>query len=172
MFGSVNAKHKEEILRARRSHGAPAQADSRSPSENLRHLEIYGVKSRQDLPLQFQQDPSVGAVKCLFIPGGQIFPLLAASEGECGCVSDLEQSSFRASNVAGLRKHIRVGQRAGFIDPELLPAETAGWLTWMAERGMTQLVQHAGKAKLRRLEETFTSILWYALYEGQGRAST
>jgi len=39
----------------------------------------------------------------------------------------------------------------------------------MAERGMSQLVQHAGKAKLRRLEDSFTSILWYSLYEGQCR---
>jgi hypothetical protein len=39
----------------------------------------------------------------------------------------------------------------------------------MAERGMTQLVQHAGKPRLKRLEDTFTSILWYTLYDGQGR---
>jgi AcrR family transcriptional regulator len=66
-------------------------------------------------------------------------------------------------------QHIRSGQRAGFIRPDLRPDETAGWFTWMAERGMTQLVQHAGRAKLSRLEDTFTSILWYTLYDGQGR---
>jgi AcrR family transcriptional regulator len=69
-------------------------------------------------------------------------------------------------------QHIRAGQRAGFIRPDLHPDEAAGWLTWMAERGMTQLVQRAGKAKLARLEDAFTSILWYTLYDGQGRAST
>jgi hypothetical protein len=42
----------------------------------------------------------------------------------------------------------------------------------MAERGMTQLVQHAGKAKLARLEASFTSILWFTLYDGQGRADS
>jgi TetR/AcrR family transcriptional regulator, ethionamide resistance regulator len=66
-------------------------------------------------------------------------------------------------------QHIRDGQKAGFIRRDLHPDEAAGWITWMAERGMTQLVQHAGRAKLRRLEDTFTSILWYALYDGQGR---
>jgi TetR/AcrR family transcriptional regulator, ethionamide resistance regulator len=66
-------------------------------------------------------------------------------------------------------QHIRAGQRAGFIRGDLHPNETAGWLTWMAERGMTQLVQNAGKAQRVRLADTFTSILWYTLYDGQGR---
>ena len=66
-------------------------------------------------------------------------------------------------------RHIRAGQKARSVRADLHPEETAGWLTWMAERGMTQLVQHAGKAHLARLEESFTSILWYTLYEGQRR---
>jgi AcrR family transcriptional regulator len=66
-------------------------------------------------------------------------------------------------------QHIREGQKQGFIRADLHPEEAAGWLTWMAERGMTQLVQHAGKARLARLEDTFTSILWYTLYDGQRR---
>jgi AcrR family transcriptional regulator len=69
-------------------------------------------------------------------------------------------------------QHIRAGQRAGFIRSDLHPDEAAGWFTWMAERGMTQLVQHADPAGLRRLEDTFTAILWYALYDGQRRAAT
>jgi TetR/AcrR family transcriptional regulator, ethionamide resistance regulator len=66
-------------------------------------------------------------------------------------------------------KHIAAGQRAGFVRPDLHPDEAAGWLTWMAERGMTQLVQHAGRARRARLADTFTAILWYTLYDGQGR---
>jgi hypothetical protein len=67
-------------------------------------------------------------------------------------------------------RHIQEGQKAGFIRRDLHPDEAAGWLTWMAERGMTQLVQHAGKARLARLEDAFTAILWYSLYDGQGRS--
>jgi AcrR family transcriptional regulator len=66
-------------------------------------------------------------------------------------------------------EHIQAGQAAGFIRPELPPEETAGWLTWMAERGMHELVQHANRAQLRRLEASFTAILWFTLYHGQGR---
>ena len=53
-------------------------------------------------------------------------------------------------NVAGLRKHIRTGQRDGFVDPSLPAGETAQWLTWMAERGLHQLVRTANDAELER----------------------
>lgn len=66
-------------------------------------------------------------------------------------------------------RHIRKGQAAGYVREDLHPDEIAGWFTWMAERGMTQLVQHASKARLARLEDSLTSIIWYTLYEGQGR---
>jgi AcrR family transcriptional regulator len=67
-------------------------------------------------------------------------------------------------NIAGLRKHIRAGQRGGFIDPSLPPQETAAWLTWMAERGLHQLVRYAGDAELDRLIDAYTGIVWNTLY--------
>jgi AcrR family transcriptional regulator len=67
-------------------------------------------------------------------------------------------------NVAGLRKHIRVGQKAGFIDPDLPAAETAGWLTWMAERGLHRLIHDASEAELERLVDAYTAIVWNTLY--------
>ena len=80
-------------------------------------------------------------------------------------------AAYRTAQDAATEQ-IRAGQAAGFIRPELHAREAAGWLTWMAERGMTRsLVQHAGRAELRRLEDTFTAILWHTLYDGQGRAA-
>ncbi len=67
-------------------------------------------------------------------------------------------------NIAGLRKHIKVGQRDRFIDPDLLAHQTAAWLTWMAERGLHQLVRDAGDAELERLIDAYTSIVWNTLY--------
>jgi TetR/AcrR family transcriptional regulator, ethionamide resistance regulator len=67
-------------------------------------------------------------------------------------------------NAAGLRKHIRAGQKAGFVDPELPPAQTAAWLTWMAERGLHQLVRTAGAAELEKLIDAYTAIVWNTLY--------
>ena len=67
-------------------------------------------------------------------------------------------------NVAGLRKHIRTGQRDGFVDPSLPAGETAQWLTWMAERGLHQLVRTANDAELERLLDAYAGIVWNTLY--------
>jgi AcrR family transcriptional regulator len=68
------------------------------------------------------------------------------------------------SNIAGLRKHIRAGQAAGFVDPDLPAAETAAWLQWMAERGLHQLARTAGDQELERLIDAYTAIVWNTLY--------
>jgi AcrR family transcriptional regulator len=69
-----------------------------------------------------------------------------------------------ATNTAGLRKHMKLGQKEGFIDGSLPPAETAGWLTLMAERGLHQLVRTASGAELGRLIDAYTGIVWNTLY--------
>jgi TetR/AcrR family transcriptional regulator, ethionamide resistance regulator len=60
-----------------------------------------------------------------------------------------------------LARHIRDGQRVGFIARELLPTETAAWLTWMAER-----TQHAlgPDADIDTQIDTYTDIVWHTLY--------
>jgi AcrR family transcriptional regulator len=63
-----------------------------------------------------------------------------------------------------MAKHIRAGQRAGFIDPELLPSETASWLTWMAEHTQQELKPSLGPEGMNRHIETYTDILWHTLY--------
>lgn len=68
------------------------------------------------------------------------------------------------SNIAGLRKHIRVGQKEGFVDGTLLPEQTAAWLMWMAERGLHQLVRGASAPELDRLIEAYSAIVWNVLY--------
>jgi TetR/AcrR family transcriptional regulator, ethionamide resistance regulator len=73
-------------------------------------------------------------------------------------------NEMMASNIAGLRKHIRTGQREGFVDATLLSEQTAAWLTWMAERGLHQLVRGASPAELDRLIEAYTDIVWNVLY--------
>jgi TetR/AcrR family transcriptional regulator, ethionamide resistance regulator len=68
----------------------------------------------------------------------------------------------------GLAQHIRAGQAAGSVRAELHPDETAGWLTWMVERGIVQLSQDASRPGLERLHESLTAILWHTLYEPAG----
>jgi AcrR family transcriptional regulator len=74
--------------------------------------------------------------------------------------------SLMTHNAAGLRKHIRTGQRDGFVDPSLPPAEVAQWLTWMAERGFHQLVRGADDATVASLVDGYTAIVWNTLYAG------
>lgn len=67
-------------------------------------------------------------------------------------------------SVESLRRHIAAGQKAGFVDPSLPPREVAGWLTWMAERGLHQLVRGADDATVQRLIDGYTAIVWNTLY--------
>lgn len=69
-----------------------------------------------------------------------------------------------SANAASLRKHIREGQSKGFVDPALPAAETAAWLTWMAERGLHQLVRTADSTQLELLVDAFAGIVWNTLY--------
>jgi AcrR family transcriptional regulator len=78
-------------------------------------------------------------------------------------------------NVAGLRHHIRAGQKGSFIDPKLPAKETAEWLSWMAERGFHQLIRTADDQELELLTDAYADIVWSTLYApvleaGQGRA--
>lgn len=63
-----------------------------------------------------------------------------------------------------IAKHIADGQRAGYIRADVLPDETAAWITWMAERGMSTLVPTAGKARLDRLAQSLATIVWRTIY--------
>ncbi len=76
---------------------------------------------------------------------------------------------FMRSNIAGLRGHIVAGQKAGTVDSALLPRETAAWLTWMAERGLNEMVSSASDAELDRLVRAYTDIIWNTLYAPAGR---
>jgi TetR/AcrR family transcriptional regulator, ethionamide resistance regulator len=60
--------------------------------------------------------------------------------------------------------HIADGQKAGFVRGDVLPEETAGWITWMAERGMTQLVDRSDPAQMDRLAESLATMVWHTIY--------
>lgn len=79
-----------------------------------------------------------------------------------------EVGALMAENIAALQRHIRAGQRGGWIDPALLPAETASWLMWMAERTYHQAVVSAapGTADIEAHVDAFTRIVWRTLYAG------
>jgi AcrR family transcriptional regulator len=73
-------------------------------------------------------------------------------------------SAMMDANTAALRKHIKVGQKAGFIDPELHPEQTAQWLTWMAERALHVILRDLPPAALQPHIDAYTAIVWNTLY--------
>jgi AcrR family transcriptional regulator len=68
--------------------------------------------------------------------------------------------------ITELAGHIRTGQERGYVKQGLDPDRTAAWLTWMAERGLNQLVADASEDECERLVDALTDILWNTLYEG------
>jgi TetR/AcrR family transcriptional regulator, ethionamide resistance regulator len=68
--------------------------------------------------------------------------------------------------IAGVASHIALGQKEGYVEEGLDPERTAAWLTWMAERGLYQLVAPASGAAIDRLLEALTDITWNTLYAG------
>jgi AcrR family transcriptional regulator len=75
------------------------------------------------------------------------------------------QDGFEAARAAAAAAIAR-GRNHGIVRPSLDPDTTAGWLTWMAERGMSQLVAPATPEQRVQLIRTLTSIIWFTLYDG------
>jgi AcrR family transcriptional regulator len=65
----------------------------------------------------------------------------------------------------GIADHIAQGQAAGRVRPELHVEHTAAWLTWMAERGMSQMVASAPAREVEAMVLSLASIVWNTLYE-------
>jgi AcrR family transcriptional regulator len=62
--------------------------------------------------------------------------------------------------------HIAAGQAGGYVRAGLDAQRTAAWLTWMAERGLYQLVAPATPAAAARLLDAITDVTWNTLYAG------
>ena len=68
-------------------------------------------------------------------------------------------------NLGRLASHIERGQAGGWIDPTLLPRETASWMIAAAERGQQQLTGPALESEVPALVDALADLLWSALYE-------
>ncbi len=75
-----------------------------------------------------------------------------------------EYDAFVTDHTADLRRHIRRGQREGFIAADLAPAETAMWLAGLGERMQRRIRPDATPDELCRHLDTYTDIVWQALY--------
>ena len=69
-------------------------------------------------------------------------------------------------SIGEVARHIREGQEAGSVRKDLDPDATAGWLTWMTERGLYQLVRGSDDKQAEVLAEALADVIWNTLYEG------
>ena len=74
--------------------------------------------------------------------------------------------SLLQRTITEVAQHIEQGQAGGYVTPGIDPRRTAAWLTWMAERGLYQLVAPAPQAAVERLLDAITDITWNTLYAG------
>jgi AcrR family transcriptional regulator len=85
------------------------------------------------------------------------------------------ESRFRAAwGVIEHRiiEHIKEGQAAGRIRKRLKPADTAAWLVWMLERGMSQAIgREQDDKRIKQLIDAAAEILYTTLYDAQPRAA-
>lgn len=73
-------------------------------------------------------------------------------------------AAFMDENIESLRRHIRGGQEAGFIDPSLPADDVATWMLWTAERGFHVILVEADDAEVERQLDAYTAIAWNTLY--------
>jgi AcrR family transcriptional regulator len=69
-----------------------------------------------------------------------------------------------ARGSGAMRRHMKRGQRAGWVDPELPADDIALLVTAMNERGFQQLGRVEDPAFLERLLDAHAAFLWNALY--------
>ncbi|WP_019873422.1 TetR/AcrR family transcriptional regulator [Sporichthya polymorpha] len=75
-----------------------------------------------------------------------------------------EFMAYMASGQQGIADYIRTGQTAGVLRTDLDADATAAWLTWMMERGLSQLSLGSGEYEPERVLAAVVDILWKALH--------
>jgi len=103
-------------------------------------------------------------------------PLMSAAYD--GAIRDASLDEAVTQIMDGLTErfaaHIREGQAGGWVDPTLLPRETAAWIVWGFERTQHQATLGRDADELTQLIDEGTSVVWRALYAPavEARAAT
>jgi TetR/AcrR family transcriptional regulator, ethionamide resistance regulator len=76
-----------------------------------------------------------------------------------------EIDAMEADRAKRLETHITRGQQEGWIDPGLLPRETASWLTVTGARGYEQMVGVDGDEEdIDQFVGSYAQYVWFVLY--------
>jgi TetR/AcrR family transcriptional regulator, ethionamide resistance regulator len=99
----------------------------------------------------------------LYLPHLPVINAIVEASYASPAIRALYQGGFAEVQQA-VADHITAGQQAGFIRTDVLAHETAGWIVWMAERGMAQLAATADDDTLERLAESIATLIWRTFY--------
>jgi hypothetical protein len=80
-----------------------------------------------------------------------------------------EIEEIERHRITRLEQHIKEGQAGGWIAPELLPAETAAWLTHTGPRGYQRMVERAPGLTIGEFVDRYAQYVWLVLYEATRR---
>jgi AcrR family transcriptional regulator len=80
--------------------------------------------------------------------------------------------ALRRQSINELYDAVRAAQASGSVDNSLDAKAISGWLGWMLERGVDQLVHDAPPSQLRRVADSLTTIIWNTLYGVRPSPST
>lgn len=145
-------KDKNELLLAL---GEPVFADVRAAA--IRPWDRDTAPTRDELRAELRRNFDI------YLPHVPVIGAMVEASYHSPAVRELFEQGF-AEVQRSIAEHITQGQRAGFVRPDVLAHETAAWLTWMAERGMTQIASIADDAALDRLAESLATMVW-CIYE-------
>lgn len=120
---------------------------------------LPGAISRDDL------ERGLGSIVDLYLAHQRVLGALVDAAGYEPKIRE-HFAGMQNGSRAGLAQHIAEGQQSGHIRRELLPDETAGWLIWMIERGLHQMIVPATASEASRLLRALTDVVWFSLYDG------
>jgi AcrR family transcriptional regulator len=118
---------------------------------------------RRTAPTQAELQAELRHTFDLYLPHLPVINALVEASYAAPAVRALYEGGFAEVQQA-VAGHITAGQQLGFIRSDVLAHETAGWIVWMAERGMAQLAAGADDAALERLAESITTLIWRTFY--------
>lgn len=76
-----------------------------------------------------------------------------------------EIEEIERHRITRLEQHIKEGQAGGWIAPELLPAETAAWLTHTGARGYQRMAEGSPGLTIGEFVDRYAQYVWLVLYE-------
>lgn len=132
--------------------------------EIRRELEAVGeaIWSMGAAPTAAELEIALQEIASAYLPHGTLLAAIQDTAPYDGATRR-QLETMETARIARWRGHIELGQRNGWIKPNLDAAETAAWIEFTGTRGFQQMVG-AGESTLDEFAAAFASFVWFVLY--------